>query len=80
MARRSCRIARSKVVKMKMSRRNLTKLTGAASIGLPAGFTHGDATSTRASRWIQLCFKPEILIHCKHTANADEPVARNRIS
>ena len=39
MARRSCRTARSKVVKMKMSRRNLTKLTGAAAIGLPAGFT-----------------------------------------
>ena len=31
---------------MKMSRRNLIKLTGAAAIGLPAGFTAGGATST----------------------------------
>jgi hypothetical protein len=60
---------------MKMSRRNLIKLTGAAAIGLPAGFTAGGATSTRASRWIQLYCKPEILIHYSHTANADERAA-----
>jgi hypothetical protein len=34
---------------MKMSRRNLIKLTGAAAIDLPVGFTSGGATSTRAS-------------------------------
>ena len=31
---------------MKMSQRNLIKLTSAAAIGLPAGFTAGGATST----------------------------------